>query len=74
MIFFSAAEGFSLANCTSPSGDRFTLFKNPSNLLSYGSLVAGLLIAAENNSKLSPRSKDLSIFPLSNSYAIYNDE
>ena len=62
MIFFSAAEGFSLANCTNPSGDRFTLFKNQSNFLSYGSLVAGLLIAAENNSKLS-RSKDLSIFP-----------
>jgi hypothetical protein len=54
MIFFSAADGFSLANCANPSGDRFALFKNPSNFLSYGSLVAGLLIAAENNSKLSP--------------------
>jgi hypothetical protein len=61
--FFFAAEGLSLANCANSSGIRFTLFKNPSNFLSYGSLVAGLLIAAENNSKLSPLSKDLSIFP-----------
>jgi hypothetical protein len=48
------AEGLSLANCANSSGVRFTLFKNPTNILSYGSLVAGLLIAAENNSKLSP--------------------
>ncbi len=63
MIFFSAPEGFSLANCANSSGVRFTLFKNASSFLSYGSLVARILIAAENNSKLSPRSKDLSIFP-----------
>jgi hypothetical protein len=25
MIFFSADEGFSLANCANPSGDRLTL-------------------------------------------------
>ncbi len=40
------AEGLSLANCANSSGVRFTLFKNPPNFLSYGSLVAGLLIAA----------------------------
>jgi hypothetical protein len=34
MIFFSAAEGFSLANYTNPSGVRFTVFKKPSNFLS----------------------------------------
>jgi hypothetical protein len=43
----------SMANSTKSYGDMFILFKKPSNYLSYGSLVAEVLIAAENNSKLS---------------------
>lgn len=72
MIFFSAAEGLSLANSTKSSGDILILFRKPSSFLSYGSLVAGLLIAAENNSKLSPLSKDLSILAALNFSLIRN--
>jgi hypothetical protein len=54
MIFFSAAEGLSLVNSTKSSGDKFILFRKPGNFRSQGSLVAGLLIATENNSKLTP--------------------
>jgi hypothetical protein len=52
MIFFSAVEGLCLASCTHASGERFILFKNPIKFLSYRSVVDGLMIAAENSSKI----------------------
>jgi hypothetical protein len=47
MIFFSAAEGLSLVNSTKSPGEILILFRKPSNFLSYGSLVAGLLEVLE---------------------------
>jgi hypothetical protein len=43
-----------MAKCIKSSDDTFILFRKLSNFLSHGSLVVGLLIAAENSSKLSP--------------------
>jgi hypothetical protein len=47
MIFFSAAEVLSLVNSTKSSGEILILFRKPSNFLSYGSLVAGILEVLE---------------------------
>jgi hypothetical protein len=47
MIFFSAAEGLSLVNSTKSPGEILILFRKPSNFLSFGSLVAGLLEVLE---------------------------
>jgi hypothetical protein len=52
MIFFSAVEGLWLANYIHASEERFILFKNPIKFLSYRSLVDGLMISAENSSKI----------------------
>lgn len=73
-IFFSAPEGFFLANCKKPSGDRLTLFKNPSNFLSYGSRVAGLLITTKITQSFPLEVKIYQFFRLSISSSNINAE